>query len=124
MTKKSSSAFSPMVTILLLGVVAALMAVPLVMNSGAQFGGTDNAGMEAIAEINPEAAPWFQPLWSPPGGEMQTLLFSLQAAIGAGAVGYCLGLKRGQRERGAGSPDASLLQSGQSRDEEREKGDK
>jgi cobalt/nickel transport protein len=50
-----------------------------------------------IAEINPDMQPWFEPIWSPPGGETESLLFSLQAALGAGIIGYFFGLKRGEQ---------------------------
>jgi cobalt/nickel transport protein len=38
--------------------------------------------------------PWFQPLWEPPSGEIESLLFSLQAAIGAVIIGYFFGYYR------------------------------
>jgi cobalt/nickel transport protein len=39
------------------------------------------------------------PLWQPPSGEIATLIFSLQAAIGAGAIGFSLGHLKGQRKK-------------------------
>lgn len=83
-------------TALLIAVVVVLALVPLVLIRDSEFGGADEAAKEAILEINPGVKPWFEPLWSPPGSETATLFFSLQAAIGAGVIGYCLGLKRGK----------------------------
>jgi cobalt/nickel transport protein len=42
--------------------------------------------------------PWFEPLWTPPSKEIESLLFSLQAALGAGLLGYYFGLRRGRGE--------------------------
>lgn len=100
MKQQSSSRLmnsSTIVTILLIGVVASLVALPLLLNSNSKFGGADSAAEDAITEINPEAKPWFEPVWAPPEGEMQTLFFSVQAALGAGVVGYCLGLMKGRK---------------------------
>lgn len=47
-------------------------------------------------EVAPDYEPWFQPLLEPPGGETESLLFALQAALGAGVIGYAIGLYRGR----------------------------
>jgi len=77
-------------------VVIALAIVPLFMNPGSEFGGADGEAESAISEVAPNYQPWFEPLWSPPGGETESLLFALQAALGAGVIGYYFG-KRGQK---------------------------
>jgi cobalt/nickel transport protein len=38
--------------------------------------------------------PWFQPIYTPPSGEIESLLFALQAAFGAIIIGYFLGYYR------------------------------
>jgi cobalt/nickel transport protein len=83
---------------LLLGVVVLLVVVPLYLNPSSQFAGSDGAAEAAIKGIHPQATPWFRPLWVPPGQEVEGLLFALQAALGAGAIGYFLGLKRGEQK--------------------------
>ncbi|MGB0388828.1 MAG: energy-coupling factor ABC transporter substrate-binding protein [Ardenticatenaceae bacterium] len=83
---------------LLLAIVAILAIVPLFLHPESEFGGADGQATDAIAEIQPDVEPWFEPIWSPPGGETEGLLFVLQAAIGAGMIGYFFGLKRGQRQ--------------------------
>ncbi len=95
---KSGSGGGWMVTLILVGLVVVLAVVPLFLNPGSEFGGADGEAEAAITEINPEAEPWFEPLWAPPGGETESLLFALQAALGASFIGYYLGLKRGERK--------------------------
>lgn len=58
---------------------------------GETFGGADNKAQEAISEIAPGYKPWFSPLLEPASGEIASLLFALQAALGAGFIGYWLG---------------------------------
>jgi len=61
------------------------------------FAGSDGQAEAAITQIRPDYVPWFAPLWEPPSGEIESLLFGLQAALGAGVIGYCLGLYRGRK---------------------------
>jgi cobalt/nickel transport protein len=82
------------VLLAVLGLVVGNILVP-----GSEFGGADGQAEEVIAEINPNVEPWFAPLWEPPGGETESLLFALQAALGGGVVGYVLGLKRTEAKR-------------------------
>ena len=84
-------------TWLLLALVVALAVVPLFLNPESEFGGADGMAEETITEVAPETEPWFDPIWEPPGGETESLLFGLQAALGAGVIGYFFGLKRGER---------------------------
>ncbi|MBM3279838.1 MAG: energy-coupling factor ABC transporter substrate-binding protein [Candidatus Handelsmanbacteria bacterium] len=58
------------------------------------FAGTDGQATEEIARLRPEYEPWIQPLWQPPGAEVESLLFAVQAALGAGLLGYFLGVMR------------------------------
>jgi len=62
------------------------------------FSGADSIALEAIKETNPEYKPWFNSFWEPPGGETESLLFALQAAFGAGFLGYYIGYKKGQKK--------------------------
>ncbi len=90
-------------TWLLIAIVVLLAIVPLFLHPGSEFGGADGQAEAVIAEINPEVEPWFEPIWSPPGGETESLLFALQAALGTGLIGYFFGLKRGQAQTAARS---------------------
>ena len=86
-------------TALLLILVVVLALVPMFLVKGAEFGGADGEAEGAITEISPDYVPWFQPLWEPPSGEIESLFFSAQAAIGAGIIGYALGLWKGRKEK-------------------------
>lgn len=83
-----------MKNILLLILVVCLAVVPLVINKTAEFNGADGQAEEAITEINPDYTPWFDALWEPPSGEVESLLFVLQAAAGALFIGYFIGSSR------------------------------
>ena len=62
----------------------------------AEFGGADGQGEEVISEINPDYEPWASNLWEPPA-ETESLLFALQAAIGAIIIGYFIGNEHGKK---------------------------
>ena len=75
--------------LLLLAIV--LIILPLIFNPSAEYGGADGEAEEAITEISPNYEPWFTSFYEPPSGEIESLLFSTQAALGAGIIGYYLG---------------------------------
>lgn len=85
--------------VMLIFLVAALTVIPLVMQRGAEFGGADGQAEQVITETNPGYEPWFQSFWEPPSGEIESLLFALQAALGSGFIGYYLGYVRGKGKR-------------------------
>ena len=62
------------------------------------FLGADDKAKNAIGEIAPDYAPWFEPLFEPPSGEVASLLFALQAALGAGFLGYYIGAARAREK--------------------------
>ncbi len=85
--------------IVLLALVAVIAILPLAMYSGmgedeGYFGGADGAAGTAIEETG--YTPWFNSIWEPPSGEIESLFFALQAAIGAIIIGYILGYFHGQ----------------------------
>lgn len=82
---------------LILGLLVILLIVfPLVTIKNAEFAGADDRATEAIAQVDKNYKPWFEPIWEPPSGEIESLLFALQAAIGAGFLGYYIGLVEGR----------------------------
>ncbi|WP_282700454.1 MULTISPECIES: energy-coupling factor ABC transporter substrate-binding protein [unclassified Streptomyces] len=87
---------------LLLLLVAALAVLPLVLGLGDHkeepFTGADAEAETAITELDPDYEPWFSPLYEPPSGEIESALFALQAALGAGVLAYYFGLRRGRRQ--------------------------
>lgn len=56
------------------------------------FAGADNKARDLIGEIAPNYTPWFAPLLEPASGEIASLLFAVQAALGAGFIGFYLGV--------------------------------
>ncbi len=91
-------------TWLLWAAVVALTAVPLVWvghgpvdetgAAGELFEGADSRAQQAISRIAPDYKPWFSPVLEPSSNEIASLLFALQAALGAGVIGYWLGLSK------------------------------
>ncbi|WP_440947409.1 energy-coupling factor ABC transporter substrate-binding protein [Methanosarcina sp. T3] len=61
----------------------------------AEYGGADGEAEGVINEITGGTyEPIAEPIWEPPSGEIESLLFGLQAAIGAGIIGYFFGYYR------------------------------
>ena len=85
-------------TVILLLLVLAIIIVPQIIQKGAEFGGADGEAEAAITEINPDYQPWFSSLYEPASGEIESLLFALQAAIGAGVIGFGLGYLKGKKK--------------------------
>jgi cobalt/nickel transport protein len=96
-SSKSSSSVNRGNWLIVLAVVA-LAALPLIFVRG-EYGGADGEAEAAITEIRPEYEPWFGAIFEPHSGEVESLLFVLQGAIGAGVIGYVVGLYKGRRER-------------------------
>lgn len=85
--------------------VVLIFAGAIFINKDAEFGGADDAGEAAIMEISPDYEPWFSPIWEPKP-ETESMLFALQAGIGAGVVGYFIGYERArQKFQGKGKKD-------------------
>lgn len=82
----------------LIAIVVLLAIIPLFIQNGADFEGADGQAEEAITEINANYTPWFESIWEPPSGEIESLLFALQAAIGAGFIGYFIGFMRSKEK--------------------------
>jgi cobalt/nickel transport protein len=79
----------------LIAATVAIVAAPLVIPGlGGEFKGSDDEGTDAIMASRPDYQPWFQPLWKPPSDEVESLLFALQAALGAGFLGYMIGRRQ------------------------------
>jgi cobalt/nickel transport protein len=84
--------------IILLILTIILVITPLIIKGGAEFGGADGEAEVAITEISPDYEPWFESLWEPPSGEIESLLFSVQVAIGALVIGYTFGYLKGKHK--------------------------
>lgn len=88
--------------------VVALAVIPLVFVRG-EYGGSDDKAEKAITEIQPGYEPWFKHFFEPASGEIESLLFATQAALGAGLIGYAIGLYKG-RSQSQQSDDKSPLE--------------
>lgn len=65
-------------------------------NGNHEWGGADGQAENAISQLTGGTyQPWFQSIYTPPSGEIESLLFALQAAFGAIIIGYFLGYYRG-----------------------------
>lgn len=80
--------------------IAALLIVLLfagsfifVLNTGEhEWGGADGEAEDVIMEMSGNSyEPWASPVYEPPSGEIESLFFSLQAAIGAIVIGFFFG---------------------------------
>lgn len=66
------------------------------------YAGSDARASEEIAEMTGRSAEEFRPLvpqWTPPGKEIESGLFALQAAVGGIIVGLIFGSWRCQKKR-------------------------
>lgn len=87
-----------------------LVVLPFIVAGGSDFGGADDKGGDLIEQENPGYEPWFE--WQPElPGEVESGLFALQAALGAGFAGYVLGYYKARRKnvieaQGGGSAPA------------------
>ena len=87
--------------LLLIIAVVVLAAFPLVYvqhpapdangESAEIFAGADDSAKDMISEIAPGYKPWFESIIEPASGEIASMLFALQAAIGAGVIGFYIG---------------------------------
>ena len=82
---------------LLLLAVVLLAILPLWLvdqpaNGAGIFAGADEKAMKLVSQIAPTYQPWLAPLLEPASSEIASLLFALQAALGAGFIGYYLGV--------------------------------
>lgn len=65
-------------------------------DGGELFTGADGEAEKMVSAIAPSYTPWARPPMELPG-EIESLLFSLQAAAGAGVLGYWYGSARTRR---------------------------
>ncbi len=84
---------------ILIVLVVLLAAIPLVLCRDAAFGGADGEAESLIYELNPDYEPISSPLLEPASGEIESLLFALQAAIGSGVVFFCIGYLVGKNRK-------------------------
>lgn len=84
--------------IILFTLIIIIAITPLILKGDSEFGGADGEAEGVIQEIAPDYEPWFESFWEPPSGEIESLLFSIQVAIGAGLIGYIFGVLKERRK--------------------------
>lgn len=83
--------------ILLLAAVLLISLLPLFLLPGAEFGGSDDAGSQMVAEVTgTQYEPWFTPvletaLGGELPGEIESLMFCVQTGIVVGVIAFILG---------------------------------
>ncbi len=80
---------------ILLGLAAVIVAGGLLLAGDAGFGGADGKALALVRDLAPGYEPWAVPVWTP-AGSLEGLLFALQAALGAGVIGWIVGYRRGR----------------------------
>lgn len=85
--------------LILIVLVVILCAIPLVLCRDAEFGGADGEAETLVYELSPDYEPIFSPILEPASGEIESLLFALQAAIGSGVVFFCIGYLMGKNKK-------------------------
>lgn len=84
------------IVITLLIVVILTVFSPIFILKDAEFGGSDNAGSTMIENIDEKYEPWFTPILEKAiggelPGEVESLFFCLQTAIGVGIIAFYMG---------------------------------
>lgn len=87
--------------LILIAMLCALIVIPLLMNPGGEFAGSDGQAESFITQVAPDYQPWIEPFIEPASGEIESLLFTLQGSIGAAVIFYILGFYRGRRNTDA-----------------------
>jgi cobalt/nickel transport protein len=80
-----------------LGTILAFMAAFAYTSSTGnhEWSGADTQAENVISQLTGGTfQPWFQSIYTPPSGEIESLMFALQAAIGGIIIGYFLGYYR------------------------------
>ena len=83
------------VIVLLLAALLIVM-LPLALQAGAEFGGSDDAGSQVVESLSEHYEPWAMPLLErflggELPGELESLLFCVQTGIGVGVIAFFLG---------------------------------
>lgn len=70
--------------------------IPLFVLKDAEFGGSDDAGSQVVAEVNSSYEPWAAPvletlIGGELPGEVESLFFCIQTGIGVGIISFIMG---------------------------------
>jgi cobalt/nickel transport protein len=76
--------------LILLALVILIAVIPLVFVKG-EYGGSDDKAESVITSIDRNYTPWAHALLEPASGEIESMLFALQAAVGGLVIGFGFG---------------------------------
>lgn len=76
------------------------------------FTGSDSAATTAIQESHPNYQPWFQPVFTPGSTEIESGIFAMFAAVGAGVLGFVIGRLWERRHSGSAPDSQQMSESG------------
>ena len=87
--------------IILLVLVAIIIAIPIVIYSGfgeekSYFDSSDDLAKDVLEDTGYK--PWYSPFYEPPSPAIESLLFTIQAAIGTLILGFIFGYWRAQKK--------------------------
>ncbi len=79
-----------------IALVLLIALIPLFLRKDAEFGGSDDAGSQVVAEVDSSYEPWATPLLErilggELPGEVESLFFCLQTGIGVGIIAFIMG---------------------------------
>ncbi|MGL6297701.1 MAG: energy-coupling factor ABC transporter substrate-binding protein [Methanobacteriaceae archaeon] len=80
------------IILVMLAILIATVPFALYSNLGEDegyFTGADDKASEIVKETG--YTPWFNSIWEAPSGEIESLLFAIQAAIGSFIIAYIFG---------------------------------
>lgn len=79
---------------LLITICLVILIIPFMLHRDSEFEGSDAQGEEMIMALDERYEPWISPIFPDIPGEIETLLFTIQAAMGGGFIGYYMGRKK------------------------------
>ena len=82
--------------ILILAAILLISMIPLFALKDAEFGGSDDAGSQVVAQVNEDYEPWTTPILErligrELPGEVESLFFCIQTGIGVGVIAFFMG---------------------------------
>lgn len=83
---------------ILILIAIGLIVLPILFVNG-NFEGADSQAEEMVSQVSPDYEPWFKPFWEPPSGEIESLLFAVQASIGSAIIFYIVGYVNGLKKQ-------------------------
>jgi cobalt/nickel transport protein len=84
------------IILIIVAVIIAVMPFVVLKGKNAEFGGTDDMAGGVIESIDKDYTPWAEPIiekaiGSEIPGEVESLLFCIQTAIGVGIISFYMG---------------------------------